>query len=258
MLAAQKILASPWMIFKEFYSSALLVFCTVIVITLIFQNNTTLSDGVHPVFALFTLWISIIWLTYVEGGQASLVGLPPVDMRLYKESHPTTHKIMSIVNKGDNLDRYLMGRQFMVLALVFIENLATHPIDDQAKILGMPLIINRIFLGTGLAVFFMTAMIGKISAQVNASRCMLDYVDNFFAYITFQVSRGIEASGLLHCCYPVQMIFAKLAGQELESKEAPRRGIQNVIFWTKVLVSTTILIFAFVLTLTALFNDQTT
>lgn len=251
-------LSSPWMIFKELYSTALLVFCSVIVITLIFQTNTTIAKAAHPVVAFLLLWVSIIWLAYVEGGQASLVGLPPVEMRLYKESHPTTHKIMTVVNRGDNLDRYLMGRQFMVLALVFVENICTHAIDDKVKILGMPLVINEIFLGTGLAIFFMTAMIGKISAQVNASRCMLDYVNNFLAYFTFQVSRAIEASGLLHCCYPVQIIFAKLAGQELESKEAPRTILQNMFFWTKVLVSTAILVFSFTVTITALFNNQTT
>jgi hypothetical protein len=134
--------------------------------------------------------------------QASLVGLPPVDMELYHESHPTTHKIMKVIKRGDSIDRYLMGRQFMVLALVFVENLCAHAKDPTMSILGMPIIINQIFLNTGLAVFFMTAMIGKISAQVNASRCMIDYVNNYFAYFTMQTARLIEVSGLLHCCYP--------------------------------------------------------
>jgi len=109
---------------------------------------------------------------------------------------------MKVIKRGDSIDRYLMGRQFMVLALVFVENLCAHAKDPTMSILGMPLVINKIFLNTGLAVFFMTAMIGKISAQVNASRCMLDYVNNYFAYFTMQTARLIEVSGLLHCCYP--------------------------------------------------------
>ena len=68
----------------------------------------------------------------VEGGQASLVGLPPVDIELYKDTHRTTYQQMKVVNKGDNLDRYLMGRQFMVLALVFVENLCADPVDKEA------------------------------------------------------------------------------------------------------------------------------
>jgi len=246
-----------FMWFKEIYSTCLLLFCSLIVITVMFQNNTKLSEK-SSWAAFFVFWISLYWLSMVEGGQASLVGLPPVDMELYRTSHPTTHKIMNVINRGDTLDRYLMGRQFMVLALVFVENLCAHPNDPTMTILGMPIVINKIFLDTGLAVFFMTAMIGKISAQVNASRCMLDYVNNFFAYFTMQAARLIEVSGLLHCCYPVQIFFAYAAGQPLVSKEAPRSLVQNIFFWGRVLLSTSILGFSFAVTLSALFNGQTT
>lgn len=258
--SAKKAFANPWNLFKEIYSSCLLVFCTIIVIAIIFDKNTTLASDVHPVVAFFILWLAIIWLAYVEGGQASLVGLPPVEEHLYKQTHATTYKIMTVVNRGENLDRYLMGRQFMVLALVFVENLCAHPLKEDKSVLGMPKVINQILLGTGLAIFFMTAMIGKISAQVNASRCMLDYVNNFFAYFTFQVARLIEASGLLHCCYVVQMVFAALSGQPLESSESPRTMpmLQKLFFWGRVIVSTAILCFSFAVTLVALFNDQTT
>jgi len=246
-----------FMWFKEIYSTCLLIFCSIIVLTVIFQENSTLSQF-NAWVAFFIFFISLYWLSMDEGGQASLVGLPPVDMELYHESHPTTHKIMTVINRGDTIDRYLMGRQFMVLALVFVENLCAHAKDPEMSILGMPIIINKIFLSTGLAVFFMTAMIGKISAQVNASRCMLDYVNNYFAYFTMQFARAVEVSGLLHCCYPVQMFFAKAAGQPLVSKEAPRSQVQNFFFWGRVLISTAILFFAFAVTISALWNGQTT
>jgi len=106
---------------------------------------------------------------------------------------------MKIVNTGENLDRYLMGRQFLVLALVFIENLCGDSIEG-ASVLGLPQGVINVFLASGLALFFMTAMIAKISAQVNASRCMLDYVNNHFATFTLYVSLFIEMSGLLHIC----------------------------------------------------------
>eukprot|EP00956_Cyclotella_meneghiniana_P045514 scaffold372843_cov305-Cyclotella_meneghiniana.AAC.1 len=65
----------------------------------------------------------------IEGQQASLVGLPPVDPDLYKDSHPITYKNAALAFKGDNLDRYLMGRQFMVLLVVFVINQCTSPLD---------------------------------------------------------------------------------------------------------------------------------
>jgi len=244
--------------FKDIYSTALLIFCTVVVSGVIFDRNTWVSQDAHPWVAYITLWVALAWLSMVEGGQAALVGLPPVNMDLYKDSHPTTHKIMTIINKGDTLDRYLMGRQFMVLALVFVENMCGHAKDSSIPVLGMPIIVNKLLLDTGLGMFFMTAMIGKISAQVNASRCMLDYVNCWFAYFTMQTGRLIEVSGLLHCCYPIQMFFAYASGKPLESKEEPRTGIQSVFFWVRVLISTAILAFSLAVTLKALFLGQTT
>lgn len=101
-------------------------------------------------------------------------------------------------------------------------------------------------------------MIAKISAQVNASRCMLDYVNNFFAEFTMRVAMIIEFSGLLHCCYLVQYIFAWLSGQPYESQEPPRNLFQKIFFWSRVVMSSCILAFSFAVTLSALFNNQTT
>jgi len=251
-------MANPGKIFRDVYSTILLTFCTFIIMSTIFLGNTTISKSVSPWLSFVLIWGGLLWLSMVEGGQASLVGLPPVDMNLYKNSHPTSHQIMTVVNKGDNLDRYLMGRQFLVLALVFLENLAGHPSNPDLQIFGLPIWVNKALIHTGLALFFMTAMIGKISAQVNASRCMLDYVNNTFALGTMWVSMMIEMSGLLHCCYLAQILFAKAAGQPLESKEEPRTSIQQLFFWGRVLLSLAILVFAFTVTLTALFDDRTT
>jgi silicon transporter len=248
---------SPGKLIREIYSTILLIFCTVIVLAVIFTRETKLAEAVNPWVAFVVLWLALIWLSMVEGGQASLVGLPPVDQELYQTSHPTTDKIMTVINKGDNLDRYLMGRQFMVLALVFIENLCGEPIEG-ATVFGFPDVVTKIFLGSGIALFFMTSMFAKISAQVNASRCMLDYVNNYFALFTMYVAMAIEYSGLLHCCYLVQMFFAWAAGQPLESKEEPRTFIQSIFFWVRVWVSLAILAFAFAVTFSALFTGQTT
>lgn len=74
---------------------------------LIANRQTKISSEVHPAAAYVILWAGIIWMSMVEGGQASMVGLPPVNPELYKESHKTTYYITSVGHKGDNLDRYV-------------------------------------------------------------------------------------------------------------------------------------------------------
>lgn len=69
---------------------------------------------------------------------------------------------------------------------------------------------------------------------------------------------GIEFSGILHICYVIQKVVARLAGQPIQSKEAPKSHIQNLFFWGRCVMSLAILSFSFAVTMTALFNGQTT
>ena len=101
-------------------------------------------------------------------------------------------------------------------------------------------------------------MMGQLNSQVNASRCMLDYINNYFATFTVYVAFAIEFSGLLHSCYLVQMLVSRLAGQPIQSKEDPRTPVQKVFFWGRVLMSLAILGFAFAVTFAALFQGSTT
>ena len=289
-LANQKKSAMMIIYIKEAYSTCLLIFCSIIVMTMMFQNNTTVSANLGGWASFFIFWISLYWLGMVEGEQASLLGLFPINPNLYKNSHPISYMIMEIIQKGDmTLDRYLMGRQFMVLVLVFAANLCAYPADAHRSILGMPAAVNQIFVETGLAVFFVTVVIGKISALLNASRCMLDYVNTYFAYLTLQVARAVEFSGILHCSYLVQRLVTKCAdqqpaagsgaarssGQQQNNKKNKNKTlrrsspghhhhhcffspIHTVFFWLRVLLSTAILIFAFVATLVAMYDGQTT
>jgi len=248
---------TPWVIFKYTYSSLLLVFCSVIIMVLIFQKNTKLAQDIHPVAAFVFIWAAVLWLSMVEGSQASLVGLPPVDRELYKESHPTSYKITSWCHSGDNLDRYLMGRQFMVLLVVFIINMSGSPSGD-AEVFGWPSGFQQTFLGSGLAMIILTCNLGQLTAQVNASHCMIDYINNFFATFTIWTAMAIEFSGIMHSSYLIQYAVAALAGTPVESKEEPRNALQAVFFWGRCAMSTIILGLGWAVTFKALFDGQTT
>jgi len=243
--------------FKYIYSTLLLIFCVVIVMGLIFTSQTTLSEKAHPAAAFVALWVAVIWLTMVEGGQGSLVGLAPVHKSFYQESHKKTVKSTDIVHKGDNLDRYLMGRQLMVVLIVFIINYSGGPVAG-ASLWNFPATLQNIFLTSGVAMTLLTAMIGQLNSQVNGSHCMLDYIDNYFALFTVWVAMAIEFSGILHVCYLMQIIVSKLAGKPVESQEPPRDTGAKIFFWARVLLSTCILGISFAVTLGALFQGRTT
>ena len=245
-------------IFKYTYSMVLLIFCLVVVMAAIFQNQTvaTANMNIPPAAAFMVFWFLIVWLATMEGGQGALVGLQPIDKTLYAESHPRALKCTKLAHRGDNMERFIVGRQLLVVLVVFITNMMAWAVANAA-VLGLPSVLNEVFLSSGLGLIIITITIGQLTAQVNAANCMLDFINNYFMLFTVYVSLFIEASGLLHSVYLVQIFFAFVTKTPIESDEPPRSTWQKTFFWCRVLMSVVILSFCFAVTLAALFQEKT-
>jgi len=247
----------PSTVIKGTYSLSLLIFSVTLIMGLIANRQTSLSNDASPAVAYVAIWAAIIWLGMVEGGQGSLVGLAPVHKSLYADSHPIALKSTSITTKGANLDRYLLGRQFMVCLIVFIVNMSGGPVSD-AELWGLPKWVKDMFLGSGLAMILFTCMVGQLNSQVNASHCMLDYINNYFALFTTWVAMAVEFSGILHAAYAIQYVVEFISGKKGERLEDPPTGFNLVFFWFRCIMSLSLLAFCFAVTLDALFAGKTT
>ena len=193
----------------------------------------------------------------IEGGQGALVGLQSIPSYEIANNHPISAKCTNLAHKGDNMERFIVGRQFLVVILVFVTNMMGSA-SKGASVLGLPEAVTSIFLGSGLAMILITIMLGQLTAQVNAANCMMDFINNYFMLFSTYVSLGIEYSGLLHAVYLVQILFSKITGTPIESNEPPRTSLQSIFFWVRVLFSLAVLGFAFAVTLGALFQGKTT
>jgi len=242
---------------KMAISMGLVIFSIVIVTALIFGENTRIAADVAPAVAFILMWGSILWLSLVEGGKCAVVGLAPVDGELYKDSHPTTYKICALAHKGDNLDRYLMGRQFMVIFISFVINMCGAPLAG-AEVFNFPSWLESIFLGSGVAMVLTVVVVGQLTTQINATTCMLDYINTHFMTFTLWVALLIEKTGVMHICYLVKYLVYWLAGKPVVTNEAPRTTLQNIFFYGRCLWSIGILAFALAVTIDALFKGQTT
>mmetsp|Transcript_1365 Transcript_1365/g.3107 ORF Transcript_1365/g.3107 Transcript_1365/m.3107 type:complete len:520 (-) Transcript_1365:140-1699(-) len=254
---AHDVKITPFVAFKYVASICLLIFSIVIVVALIFTGNTRVSAETNPWVALIVMTLAVVWLSMIEGQQASLVGLPPVDPDLYKDSHPITYKNAALAFRGDNLDRYLMGRQFMVLLVVFVINQCGNPLDPKVDVLGLPDGVKLVFLDVGLGMIVFTCILGQLTTQVNASHCMIDFINNYFALFTLYTAMAVEFSGVMHSSYLIQNVLSMVSGKPIQSNEEPKSGFTFIFFWGRVLMSLAILGFCLAVTLSALFNGQT-
>ena len=286
-------------------SMILILFSVVVISTAIITKQTvaTGENNAHPMLALCVFWLSLFWLAIMEGGLNCMVGLQPISQELYKKSHPKAYLCTSISHKGQNIERFIVGRQYLDLMIVFITSFMVSAIDN-ASVLGLPKIVNDIFLGSDLAVILCTIVFGQLIAQINCAHNMLDFINNWFMVASTYIALCVEASGILHAVYFVQIIFTKIVGDaddnneqegnkssdntlntsagdlsssssesggdssseisvtmdfEVSSSEDAKKPLwQRLFFWTRVIFSLAISIFAIVVFSIALINKDTT
>jgi Silicon transporter len=245
-------------ILKYTFSFGLLTFSVIVVVAAIFSKQTVATDvyKIHPAVAFFVFLFLIVWLAMIEGGQGALVGLQPIDRSLYADSHPRAVKCTALAHKGDNMERFIVGRQFLTVMVLFVINLMATSVDDP-NVFDLRSGVTKVFLENGVAVILTTIIFGQLTAQVNSAKYMLDFINNYFMLFTEYVSLAIEKSGLLHAVYLVQILFSKVTGMFIDCNEPPRSPASSALFWTRVCMSVVILGFAFAVTLAALFQEQT-
>ena len=169
-----------------------------------------------------------------------------------------------MVHQGNNLERFIIGRQFLVVLVIFLINIMGESIKSAQPYPNiLPLWMNMIFLDNSIALMITTIDIGQLPAQVNAAVAMLDFINNYTMIITTYISLAIEFSGLLHSVYLVQYGFAYITNTKVESSSSstdvsPSRTllIRKIFFWFRVIFSLGVLGFALAVTITALLDGK--
>ena len=255
---------------KYAYSCALLGFCVYLAVAGMFAHATMVARLTNPWVSLIATCAFIVWLGLLEGGQGCLVGLQPLDATTYQESHPITYQCARLAHTGDNLNRFIVGRQFLVVLVVFCLNLCctvmppppSDPVglaeDKHADESNHAI---HVLMESGLAVMLITVMLGQLSAEVNATHCMLDFINTPCMWVTTWFCLLVEASGLLHSVYLVQSFFPKTPTTNttaLEDQEPKRSMGERFFYWARVLLSLGLVGVALAVTLTALLGNETT
>ena len=201
-------------------------------------------------------WLLILWLAEMEGSQSCLVGLQPVNKQLYQHSHPHAYQCASLAHQGDNMERFIVGRQFLIVLLVFVTNMMAFPVDT-VSVVGVDDRVTRLLLGSGISVTALAVMLGQ-AAQINAANCMLDFVNTIFGVFTTYMSLFFDATGLFHTVYLVQIVFATVTGKPIDSAEPARTWWQEVLYWGRIVFSVVTLGYFCAITLSALYHGETT
>mmetsp|Transcript_6145 Transcript_6145/g.13277 ORF Transcript_6145/g.13277 Transcript_6145/m.13277 type:complete len:1023 (-) Transcript_6145:104-3172(-) len=247
-------------VFKCAYSTVLFVFCACAANVSIMEGQTKVAvlfdHHITPVIGCLLVWFLIVLLALLEGGQVSIVGLRNVNGESYLQSHPTSHRIVSVVNEGDNLERYIAGRQFIASVLVFLINFCGTSLQGYS-LPGVPSVVNFMFMTIGIAMIVFTIIFGQLAAQISATTSMLDFINNKIIFFMTHLSLAVEFTGILHAVYPVQILFARITGKQIGIDRPSRSNICKIFFWLRVIFSVAILLSSFAITLEAVSRKWT-
>jgi hypothetical protein len=153
----------PWVEKSLFWircigSLILYLICTVLIFYCILSGLSTFFPGVPGYVQLIMLIVFFFFLGILEGMQICVIELMKQDGTIYKDNFPNAWQTVKFGLRPHGLERFLMGRQVLVLLLMFF--LAKLTTVDGGGL--FPDWLENAFLATGLC----GALVLTISAQL--------------------------------------------------------------------------------------------
>ena len=113
--------------------------CVVTVLILVIIVGVSLEYSVleiNPAGNFVLLLFGLILLAYVEALHYGSVAIEKWDMSLYAERFPRAARCHSLVDTPEKVKKFLVGRQFFVIFIVFlIAQITTFPSKNQFSLL---------------------------------------------------------------------------------------------------------------------------
>ncbi len=205
--------AGPWDYVRFVISSLLLLFSLVVTSYAIVEKKTGFWDAVPGWVALLLFVLDMILLGIVEGLQIALVELKRCHPEAYRTSHPAAYRLGQVSAKGDNVERFLMGRQVCVVVLVFFAAKLTtiHADSDGGFLFPVPEWAEVTFMETGLVACVVVVILGQLLPQIVAAKYPVHFMQFVIMRPAYYVCVGIEASGLTHICWVLASAAEKLS-----------------------------------------------
>jgi len=251
-----------WRKFSYWWSSVLLIFAiTVVVYGICQQWNNPPWDPIHPVFDLVIFLLLMAWISLLEGCQISIVGLANINVDKYKESHPRAWAVCNLAHRGPNVERFLVGRQFLLLFNGFLVNriggganpdfyIGDWEWDNSSTV---------VFYLNNVLLMIVIVVPGQLITQLLAADKMLGFLNlPFYGYYTVLMPcLAVESIGLTHSSYLLKDVLCKIAGIDQAAADPEKAMTKNAFYYARVVLSCSAVIFSGTFIIKGLAMSQT-
>lgn len=254
--------AVAWRKFTYFWSMCLTIFAmTIIIYGICRQWNNPPWNPIHWVFDLILFIVMMTWIALLEGCQISIVGLQNVNVEKYKDSHPRAYDICKLAHKGPNVERFLVGRQFLLLFNGFLVSRVGGGKREDFYIgdwQWSDMLTQALWLNSILLMIIIIA-VAQLPTQLVANDKMLGFLNlRYYGYYTVLLPcLFVESIGLTHSSYLLKDVLSRAAGIDQSTADPAKKMNKDFLYWARCLLSVAAVIFSTVFIIKGLAQSQT-
>lgn len=257
--------AIAWRKGTYYWSTALLIFALSVVlygIGMQWNNPPWEQKDSHPALEIFLFLLIMWWIALLEGCQISIVGLQVVNVEDYKDEYPRSWRSSRLVHQGPNVERFLVGRQFLLIFNGFLASKIAGAKRTDDFYMGdwtWSSEATDFFWSNSVLLMIVIVAPGQLVTQLLACDKMLGFFELVHgAYYTVVLPcLFVESLGLTHMSYLLKDVLCKVAGIDESEADPEKKMNKNFFFYFRCFYSTAIVIFSAVLIGKGLYYGQT-
>jgi hypothetical protein len=140
-------------------------------------------------------------------------------------SHPRAYEVYLNIKRVGVVERYLMGRQLCVIAIVFlISQLTSFPTMPSV----LPHYLQRVLIDTGLPGVMITLIIGQLFPQLIADEYTIRFLNIKGSLFFIKVAEVLESVGIFtNCSWVVSYILSNYVFRWNRTGATPEGDVEN-------------------------------
>ena len=176
---------------------------------------------VPPIAVFIILILSGVFLAHLEGIQVAILLSETTDLSPYVDSHPRAYAMMKRATHEKNVRRFLIGRQFFVIFVVYLINQCT--IFPTISNLGINYGVWFFFIQLGWPIAINVLCWFQLPTQLLATEDAMMFMNRYLPRTTLEVCLFTEITGLAHFSWVVSG-FARLTWFRRKGGDVYKKG----------------------------------
>eukprot|EP00607_Mallomonas_marina_P010404 CAMPEP_0182422028 /NCGR_PEP_ID=MMETSP1167-20130531/7600_1 /TAXON_ID=2988 /ORGANISM="Mallomonas Sp, Strain CCMP3275" /LENGTH=326 /DNA_ID=CAMNT_0024599731 /DNA_START=563 /DNA_END=1543 /DNA_ORIENTATION=- len=213
-----------WDLFR-FTWSTFATFSSVFLILLgISRGHAILPAPIGACYVVLIIFLGLLF--YLEGLMICIVATQFWDKETFKELYPRAYMLHELVNRPENLKRFIIGRQFFtVLSNIMLAEVTAFPSwrHQTWNPAGFYAIIQ-----SGLIGALTTLAFAQLCPELLAAEFPLRFMNMYGSFMVVRICLFIESIGIGHCSWVFYFLTRKLFCGAHEDIDEIRPGVLRV------------------------------